>query len=69
MKSYRNKDIEVKDRSSRLDDLSDFIDTHEVYAEDLMAIILAHLTQYKESEFKTKMLINGITFKINITKE
>lgn len=69
MKSYRNNSVETLDKNSRLELLSDFIDSHEVFAEDLMAIILAHLSQYKEREFITEMLVNGIEYKITIIKE
>lgn len=69
MKTYRTGDKEVKTRNERLDALSEFIDFHEVYVEDLMAIILAHLSQYRETEFKTSMLVNKTKFKITITKE
>lgn len=69
MKSYRYNSVETLDKNSRLELLSDFIDSHEVFAEDLMAIILAHLSQHKENYFETEMLVNGIEYKITITKE
>lgn len=69
IKTYMNRDREIKDKNERLDDLSNYIDTHEVYAEDLIAIVLAHLSNYKQTTFKTKMLVNKIKYTITITKE
>lgn len=63
----RLKDKNINDEA--WENLYNFMDENEFSCQDFLAVICASLLKYKENNFDTEIMLQGVKFKINIIKE
>ena len=68
------KPIEERLKNKNINDdawqnLYNFMDKNEFSCQDFLAVICACLLKYKENNFNTEIMLQGVKFKINIIKE
>jgi hypothetical protein len=68
------KTIEERLKSKNRSELSwenlyNFMDENEFSCLDFLAVICASLLKYKVNKFNTELMLQGVKFKISITKE
>lgn len=68
------KPIEERLKSKNKNELSwenlyNFMDENEFSCQDFLAVICASLLKYEENEFETELMLQGVKFKISITKD
>lgn len=51
------------------DRLGDFVEQNSLSCSDLLAAVCAHIANYPQNEFVTKLMVAGIEFEIKIEKK
>lgn len=51
------------------DRLGDFVEQNSLSCSDLLAVVCAHIANYPQKEFVTKLMVAGIEFEIKIEKK
>lgn len=61
--------FDMSERNKRLDDFAEWLETHELTTDDMLALLCASIINSEAAGLSTKLMVGGRIFNVNIGVE